>query len=110
MKTSLLATLIGTILAAGAAVPVTIVSMDGQSLFDDNQAGADESNLHNGHAGDEHHAQLGMERPRFAPATGTVPTPSMAESMEEASFFDIRGDSEFNPANGVRSGSGTPED
>ena len=53
MKTSLLATLIGTILAAGAAVPLTIVSMDGQSLFDDNQAGADESNLHNGHAGDE---------------------------------------------------------
>src|SRR5919106_6848977 len=106
MKTSLLATLIGTILAAGTAVPLTVMSLNGHGpLVDDDAApGADVAALHGGHAGDDHHAQIGMDRPRFAPATGTVPTAQAAESLEEVSSIHIHDDADFNPANGVRSG------
>src|SRR5688572_19495105 len=113
MKTSLLATLIGTVLAAGTAVPLTVLTIEGKGPFvDDNAAlaGADEAALHGGHAGDDHHAQVGMDRPRFAPATGTVPTPQAAEALEEVSSIHIHDDTGFNPSNGVRSGSGTLDD
>ncbi|MEK6986054.1 MAG: hypothetical protein AABX89_06705 [Candidatus Thermoplasmatota archaeon] len=76
----------------------------------DAEAGHDEAALHGGMAGDAPHEQLGMQRPRFPPASGSVPSAEDAQSLEEVPRLAILNDTKFNPANGVRSGSGTLDD
>lgn len=117
MNAAFLAILTASLLAgAGATVAVVSEVTDGQVLglahgdHDHDAAGADEHKLHGGMAGDHAHDQLGMERPRFPAAAGTVPTAEAAKSLEEVSFLQVQGDKGFNPANGVRSGSGSMED
>ncbi|MEK6976433.1 MAG: hypothetical protein AABY18_08850 [Candidatus Thermoplasmatota archaeon] len=119
MNAALTAVLIAALLAgAGATVAVVSTATDGSILsamdshsgHDHGAAGADEHKLHGGEAGDHAHDQIGMQRPRFPAAAGTVPTPEAAESLEEVSFLELQGDKGFNPANGVRSGVGTLED
>lgn len=121
MKTALLATLIASLLvgAAAATVAVSRAGTDAGALAalgfkdahaDHDHAGADEHKLHGGMAGDHAHDQVGMERPRFPAAQGTVPSAEAAKSLEEVSGLGIQGDRGFNPANGVRSGSGTLDD
>ncbi len=111
MGTTLVASLIvaGALAVAGLAAVGIVATEDGgvSALFG---AGADADALHGGHAGDAHNAQLGMERPRWPEATGSVPSAEEAQSLEEVSFIDIQADHEFTPESGVRSGSGTLED
>ncbi|HLF16716.1 MAG TPA: hypothetical protein VI796_04710 [Candidatus Thermoplasmatota archaeon] len=111
MKTPLLASLvIAALLGTTAVAGVTLVAFrDGGSLLGAG-AGADEHALHGGHAGDGAHAQVGMQRPHFPEASGSVPSAEDAKSLEEVSFLDVETDRGFAPANGVRSGSGTMED
>lgn len=107
-------------LMTGAGATVAVVAQDGplRSVLGAGDAhhhghgaaGADEHKLHGGMAGDHPHDQIGMQRPRFPAAAGVVPTASAAEALEEVSFLQVKGDKGFNPANGVRSGSGTVHD
>jgi hypothetical protein len=117
MKTPLFATLLaGLLTAAGAAVASSHPADPVDDLLDavlgrhPTGPGADEAAVHHGMAGDAHDAQLGMERPRFAPAVGSTPTAEDAKSLEQVSRIDIRGDHAFTPKAGVRSGSGTLAD
>lgn len=73
-------------------------------------AGADEHALHGGMAGDDPHAQLGMQRPAFPQATGSVPTQSQAEQMPQVDRIVVRDEKGFTPSNGFKSGTGTLED
>ncbi|MGB0653696.1 MAG: hypothetical protein ACPGQL_10910 [Thermoplasmatota archaeon] len=72
--------------------------------------GADEAAHEGGMAGDHDHSAVGMERPAFPPATGTVPTASAAQSLEQVSRIIIRGDDGATPDAGIRTGSGTIDD
>lgn len=125
MKTVLLATLIASLLVGASAATVMVSQATGNSPaalaalgFKDSHsghaghdhAGADEDKLHGGHAGDHAHDQVGMDRPRFPAAEGTVPTAAAAKNLEEVSFLEVQGDRGFNPANGVRGGNGTLDD
>ncbi len=75
----------------------------------DHDAGHNEAAMHGGMAGD-HHGQLGMERPAFPPAQGSIPSADDATRLEEVHHLRIFDDSEFTPSNGVRSGNGTLDD
>ena len=118
MKTALLATLIASLLTGAAAATVAVVNVLpadtplGHALHahDHGAAGADEHALHGGEAGDHPHDQVGMARPRFPVAQGTVPSAEAAKSLEEVPSIAVRSDKGFNPANGIRSGAGTLED
>jgi hypothetical protein len=118
MNAALLAILTASLLTgAGATVAVVttatdgpLLSMDAHSGHDHGAPGASEHKLHGGEAGDHAHDQIGMQRPRFPVAAGSVPTASAAEALEEVSFLSVKEDKGFNPANGVRSGKGTLED
>lgn len=114
MNAALLAILTAALLAgAGTTVAVVTQGEGAPSLvhaMHDHAAGADEHKLHGGEAGDHAHDQVGMQRPHFPPAAGSVPSASDAKSLEEVSFLDVQGDKGFNPSNGVREGSGTLED
>ncbi|MEA3191006.1 MAG: hypothetical protein QOD77_1588 [Thermoplasmata archaeon] len=106
MKAPILATILAGLLAASAAGLVVVrVAPFAAPDPETNAAG-----LHDGHAGDGPHAQLGMERPRFPERAGTIPTADAAKSLEEASFLQIDSDKGFNPSNGVRGGTGTLAD
>jgi hypothetical protein len=59
-------------------------------------------------AGDHHDAQVGMQRPRFPAATGTIP--SSPEGLRELSRLTIDGDGGFDEADGAFRGSGTLSD
>ncbi|MEA3203908.1 MAG: hypothetical protein QOI63_1588 [Thermoplasmata archaeon] len=119
MKTSLFAALLaGLLTVAGAAAVASsrpTTPLDG--LLEDvlghhghAPAGADEAAMHHGMAGDAHDAQLGMDRPRFAPAQGSTPTADDAKKLEQVSSLRVNGDHGFTPKAGVRSGSGTLAD
>lgn len=110
MNAALIA-ILTTALLAGAGTTVAVIAQDGAvplsvHAFHDH-AGADEHKLHGGEAGDHAHDQVGMERPRFPPAAGQVPSAEAAKSLEEVSFLEIQTDRGANPANGVRGGDGT---
>ena len=120
MNAALLAILTAALMT-GAGATVAVVANDGSlaSVLEPHAshdhsghgaAGADEHKLHGGMAGDHPHDQVGMQRPTFPAAAGSVPTPSVAETLEEVSFLEVKGDKGFNPANGVREGKGTLDD
>ncbi len=73
-------------------------------------AGANQADLDGSTAGDAPDDQLGMERPRFPPAEGKVPSASDARSLEQVGRIMIRSDDDATPAAGIRVGSGTLED
>lgn len=122
MKTPLLASVFaGLLTVAGAAVASTKDLPGPASGLIDGvvghlhhghhpAAGANETAIHRGMAGDAHDEQLGMERLRFKPAEGKTPTADDAKSLEQVRGISIRGDKDLNPAHGVRSGSGTLDD
>jgi hypothetical protein len=121
MKTALLATLIAGLFVGGAAATLVAVGAGHTDVaaalasggHRHHGAGADEGALHGGMAGDmmgDHDAQTGMARPHFPPASGTVPSSSDAQKLEEIPSVRIVGDKGFNPKNGVRDGSGTLSD
>ncbi|MFO1533580.1 MAG: hypothetical protein ABR562_07820 [Thermoplasmatota archaeon] len=107
--TALLAILLTTALAAAGAASIAALRLPIATILGD-QAGADMAAMHGGIAGDDPHAQLGMDRPRFPPAAGSVPTADQARHLKQVSRITISKDSEFNPANGVSSGTGTLAD
>ncbi len=115
MKTAL-AILTASLIFGAAAATVAVVAVAGDEesrlsfLARGDGAGADEHMHHGGEAGDHAHAQIGMARPTFAPAAGTVPTAEAAASLEEVSHLYIYGDEGFRPSNGISKGSGTMDD
>lgn len=116
MKTpALLAILTATALvAAGAATVVTLAwTAPSSSQAHEGHAhhtGADMEAMHGGLAGDDPHAQIGMERPSFPQASGSVPTAKEADGFKQLSRIHITKDADFNPSNGVTSGNGTLQD
>ncbi len=114
MNASILA-IVATALMAGAGTTVAVVAQSGDApaslhaLHHAHAAGADEHKLHGGEAGDHAHDQVGMARPKFPPAAGSVPSAEDAKSLEEVSHLRIQTDHGANPANGVRDGDGTLE-
>ncbi|MES2156111.1 MAG: hypothetical protein V4510_13335 [bacterium] len=111
MKTYLLAAILAGILASsGAAVVVVKIAptLGGTNTHD--HAGANMAAMHGGMAGDDPHAQLGMERLTFHQAVGNVPTADQAQKLEQLSYVEITNDTEFNPSHAIRSGSGTLDD
>ncbi len=95
-----------------AAVPAAaIVILD---PFGDAGADARDESLATEDAGDAGHAHDSHARPVMEPPTRTVGAiPSLADAISDLERRDrivIAGDAAFNPANGVREGSGTPED
>jgi hypothetical protein len=116
MKTpALLAALLATALAAAGATSVVVLQANApapaarEEHAHHHEAGADVAAMHGGTAGDDPHAQLGMQRPRFPPAQGSVPTAQQAESLEEVRFIQIESDAGFADAEGVSGGDGTLE-
>ena len=109
--TALLAVLLATVLTvAGAATLVAVNVHTAPAAADDgahNHAGADMAAMHGGMAGDDPHAQVGMDRPSFPPASGSVPTAEQAQKLKQISRIQVNNDTEFNPANGVSGGKGT---
>jgi hypothetical protein len=59
-------------------------------------------------AGDHHNDQVGMQRPRFPPATGTIP--SSPDGLRDLPRLTIDGDGGFGEADGAFGGSGTLAD
>jgi hypothetical protein len=109
MNATLFATLAaGFLAAAGAATILTVDNHLGNHAGA--AAGADTGSMHGGMAGDAMDAQLGMERLAFPQKTGSVPTADDAKKMPQLSWVYITNDTEFNPSNGVRGGSGTLDD
>jgi hypothetical protein len=115
MKTqTLLALLLATAMAfAGASVAVGVaLQRTDVAPADDahaHHAGAHESEMHGGMAGDAPHEQVGMERPRFPQASGSVPTADEASRFEQFSFAAIQGDDDFEDSDVVSGGDGTLE-
>ena len=69
--------------------------------------GANDTVMEGGMAGDMPEAQLGMDRPHFPPASGTVPSQEAASKLPQMSQIAITNDTMFNPSHGVRGGNGT---
>ncbi len=111
MKPYLLAAILtGLLVSSGAAVVVVKIAPTAFADDKTNHAGANMAAMNGGMAGDGPHAQLGMERPAFHKAAGSVPTAAQAEKLEQLSHVDISNDTMFNPSHAVRSGTGTLED
>jgi hypothetical protein len=109
MNRTTLAILLAALVAAASAATFVVVQQP-QTAAHHHGAGADEHALHGGVAGDGPHAQLGMERPRFPQATGSVPTPEQAQRLPQARHVHIMSDDDFDEDHFVKSGSGTLED
>lgn len=115
-------------LMAAVVVGASAVGIVAYEAYDDSpdapayDVGANDAALRGGVAGDpdghqDHDArpaaqahEIGMDRPDFPAAEGSVPTQSEAERLEEVSRLRIIGDEGFTPSNGVRSGNGTLDD
>src|SRR5581483_1839345 len=112
MKTPLLATLLvaGLMAASAAAVVVVRVAPGVGTTHSAGSTGADMAAMHGGMAGDDPHAQLGMERLHFHQAVGSVPSADQAKALPQLSYVDIANDTQFNPSHGVKLGSGTLDD
>ncbi len=108
----LLATTLSLVLASGCATLSAGLQEGTSAAAQHDHAsmagmGADEAAMHGGMAGDDHDAQLGMDRPHFLPAVGTVPSQQQASKLERLSQVTITNDTMANPSHGVRSGKGT---
>lgn len=112
MKTHLIAAILAGILATSGAAMVAVKVAPAAQGGGASQAhaGADMAAMHGGMAGDDPHAQLGMQRLTFHQAVGAVPSADDAKKLEQLSSIDITNDTMFNPSHGVRLGTGTLDD
>jgi hypothetical protein len=127
MKTAFLAALIAASMVGAAAATLAInlagadasplAALGGQDHGDHadgehGDAGADEHSLHGTSSDELHgaHDQVGMKRPRFPAAEGSVPSAEDAKRLEEVPSLRVLEDKGFNPKNGVRDGKGTLSD